>query len=487
MRSSREAGILFVGDMADGSTDPDKLQPPVGGPSGLMVIDPGRESDALGHPQQARFDEWVGDQYMETYLLNGADLDQPNRWYIPSSQMVVRDVVLQLQMSALSGGSPYFFYPTDTWLASPGMQLLYNDKPLRTISPTEQYYYNKANSATEMELVKRLWGTDYISREAAVDKAQAQNLYYLNCRALADTWQWFGPTGAYPSMKWAVEINLLPVNRIVGANVNTTATSPGTVTVQRAELILIGMRESQENIDRIYGFLGRKGVRVMLTEASYSQFLIPAGLEVPATYSNSNLEGEMTSVVWFLRATGNLSGTTNGYEQTDYLNPELWRIYDSPVSTVSIGIQSNPTKMFGRAFPQKTLQLWQPNQSLYGSPSIYIGSFSQQIVPADLSGHTTPEGMSIQIPILVRTGITALPFAENESSDYRFGIYSGSRYIKNDFQISWNFTSGVPSVATTADILIYMRRGIQIGLNGFSAYSEESLPVVVDSGISLAE
>lgn len=419
---------------------------PIGGPSNLDPV-----SNALHVAHQVRDKEHVGDQYMETYNFAGPVLGDNNTFVFPSNTMVVRDVWIQFQMPAAAGAANPAYIATPNWLGNAGAQLLLNDKSLISVSEQEQMIYNQLVCSNATQLLRRLTATNNLSTANRRTANGAANMYYMNLRRIADLWQFAGPIGSYPSSKWALDIDLKAANKIVDGS----DTAAGTVSaITSMKVILVGHRESDENMGRISARLAAGGVRIMLTEANIVNQTWAAAATT-AVVSAPNLEGEMTSLIFMIRETAGITGATGST-----VNPNDFNSYDLITDTLSIGTSANPTKLYGKAMPMKTLRWVAPNTSYPGGGLYY-----------DAEGAIGDKKLII------------LPLAENEGADMRFGAYSGSRYIKNDLEANFAFASTV--TADTCTMIVYLSRGLVLGLNGFSAFNWEAAAELDTAGVSM--
>jgi len=420
---------------------------PSGGPSGLAVS---QDATALHVPHQLRDRAHVGDQYAETYNFSGPAFGQVNDIVIPSNSMVVRDVWIQFTLAAAGGPANPAYLPTDNFIGNSGVQLLLNDKTLISVSEAEQMVYNPLVCSNATQLLRRLTATNNVPSATRQSLGGSSNVYLMNLRRIADLWQYCGPIGSYPSNKWSLSVDLKEVEKCVDG---TTAVA-GTGSISAMKLILVGHRESEKNMDRIAAKLADGGVRIMLTEANLVNSTWSAAA-TEAVVSAPQLEGEMTSIIFLIRETAGIAGATGSD-----VNPRDFNSYDAVGDTLSIGTAANPTKLYGKAMPQKVLRYIMPNTS-YAGGSLYFDAGANV---GDLKA-------------------IVLPMAEDEGVEMRFGSYSGSRYIKNDLQATFNFTSTV--TADTVNMIVYMSRGLVLGMNGFSAFNWEAVAPMNESGVSM--
>lgn len=406
----------------------------------MGLVSAGSDSSMLHHPHQRGKMSSPGDRFIQYVDFDSPAYDRNNRVDIPVMDMVIDDLWVEFQVSSVATTSTPSFSPTATWINSNGVQLLYSNQNIYTMSEAEALIYPKMVPLNQNILSKRLAASNDVPVATRRTNNTAVVVNYMWLGPLLKIMAHAGPLSSYASKKWSIIIGLLPFNRIAKGGNATTATG-GTINAMR--LCCIGHRESGDNVQRAADALAGEGIRISFTQPNHQQ----------STYSSSAtshqvnltaLEGEATDLIISQRVTAGLTATApNGGERDAFQNFPL------AADTIEIGTQQNPTRVFGLAIPQRTCRLVQQGDT-YSGGCLYV----------DPTGAQADEGWM------------AISLSEGGTLGQKFGAYSGSLRLKNNFQYILRFST--TTTANTVDTIVYVMRDLLLKHEGMVMLNREA-------------
>jgi len=409
-----------------------------GSVSGLVSV--GSDSNMLHHPHQRGQMSSPGDRFIQYVNFDSPAYNDTTRVDIPSMDMVIDDLWVEFSLGAVATSADPSYSPVPTWINSNGVQLLYSGTSIYTMSEAEALIYPKMVPLNQNILTKRLEASNDVPLATRRTNNSTNPPYYLWLGPFLKILAHAGPLASYASKKWSIIVGLLPFARIARGS-DTAAATGGAISSMR--LVCIGHRESGENIQRVADALAGEGVRISFTQANHQQ----------STYSSSAtshqvnltaLEGEATDLVISQRVTaGLISSVPNSGERDAFQNFPLFG------DTVEIGTQQNPTRVFGVAIPQRTAKLLEQGDTYTGG-SFYI----------DPTGAAADEGWF------------AVSLCEGATIGQRFGAYSGSLRLKNNFQYILRFAT--TTTANTVDTIVYVMRDMLLKHEGMVMVNREA-------------
>lgn len=410
--------------------------------SGLVAA--GDDASMLHHPHQVADASAPGDRFVQVVDFDSPAFNRNNRVDIQSMDMVIDDAWIEFQMDTVLGPANPSLAPVQTWINSNGIQLLYKNQSIYTISEAEMTSWMYLNPDNQLMLTKKLDASNDVA--IAVRRTRAADIdgfiYYMWLGPIVKKlFAHAGPINAYASKAWSLVVGLLPLNQI---GEGTTAVAV-TTTIQSMRMILSGHREDQANAQRVADALATGGIRISFNQSNHLRTTFLAGA---ATHLVNlvNLEGEVTDVINLLRQTTELTST-----DPTVLDHLLWEILPFNLQTIEIGTQSNPTRVFGLALPIRTIKLIEQGDSYTGSP-IFV----------DRDGTTRD------------TEIVAVALAEAGTMGQKFGTVTGNLRVKNDFQQVFRFAaSQLPGDDTTVDTIVYVLRDMLIKHEGIVMMNRE--------------
>lgn len=412
--------------------------------SGLIAA--GEDATMLHHPHQVGDAAAPGDRFVQVVDFDSPAFNRNNRVDIQSMDMVVDDAWIEFQIPQLtaSGATVSRLAEVQTWLNSNGMQILYKNQSIYTMSEAEAVWYMYMNPPNQNMLVKMLDSSNDVADSVRSTRALDADgfVYYMWLGPIVKKiFSHAGPINAYASKAFSLVVGLLPTDRIIQSDSGT----PTLLSIDSMRLILSGHREDQANAQRVADALATGGVRISFNQANHLQTAFAASATTH-TVNLSNLEGEVTGVQNLFRNTTALTSTTAS--TNDHLT---WELFPFNQQTIEIGTQSNPTRVFGLALPMRTIKLVEQGESYTGSP-IFV----------DRDG-------------LVRdTSILSVALAEAGTMGQKFGTVTGNLRVKNDFQEVFRFSSTqLPANNTTVDTIVYVLRDMLIKHEGIVMMNRE--------------
>jgi len=406
----------------------------------MGLVSAGSDSSMLHHPHQRGSLSSPGDRFVQVVDFDSPGWDRNNRVDLPVLDMVIDDCYVEFQVSAVATTSTPSYAPCQSWINSNGVQLLYSNQNVYTMTEAEAILYARINPQNHMWLSKYLEATNDVPVATRRTNNSAGIVYYLWLGPIIKKiLSHAGPISSYASKKWSIILGLLPFNRVAEGG-NGTAATGGSFTSMR--LILSGHRESSDNIQRAADALAGEGIRISFNQANHQQSTYSAS----ATSHQVNLtalEGEATDIWIMQRVTAGLTSTT-----PNTVNHYNWQNFEVAGDTIEVGTQQNPTRVFGIALPQRTIRLISQGESYTGSP-IFVDSEGTQYDESWM----------------------AISLSEGGTIGQKFGAYSGSLRLKNNFQYILRFSTTV--TANTVDTIVYIMRDMLLKHAGMVMINRE--------------
>lgn len=405
------------------------------------LVSAGSETSMLHHPHQVSDLNSPGDRFVQIVDFDSPAYNRNNRVDVPILDMVVDDAWIEFDIGAVATTSTPSMAPVQTWINSNGIQLLYKNQQVYTMSEAEAVTWMRANASNATKLHKMLDATNDLAVATRRTRNSGGNIYYLWLGPLIQKiLSHAGPLTAYPSKAWSLVVGLLPFNQIAEGG-NSTAATGGTINSMR--LVCSGHRESAANAQRVADALAGEGVRISFNQANHQRTTHASGV-ASHQINLTALEGEATDVIILQRATAGLDATAP--DDVNHLN---WSLYDAFADTIEMGTQANPTRVFGLALPQRTIRLIEQGDAYAGGP-IFVDS----------------EGNGRNESVLY------IALCEGATLAQKFGTFSGALRIKNNFQAILRFSTS--AVADTVDVIVYVMRDMLLKHEGMIMINREA-------------
>jgi hypothetical protein len=354
-------------------------------------------------------------------------------------------VYIEIEAAALATADTPAFMPTSFWVDSQGVQLYAKGQSVYTAGEELLRDYNRLNTHSDRVLYNRcrLTNDQSAAERRAVGATAAP--YVLDLQPCADAvLSHAGPIGSYPANFWRVEVPLKAMAKCVDGSGDGTAATGGAISQMR--LILVGHRETADNVAAVSQALATEGVKLAFSQPNYKRQTIANG-STSNIMTIPELQGQVDNI-WILeRASAGLVGTApNTVKDTPKLN-------NLSSDTVSIGLTSNPTQLYGRALPQKLVRFGEQGDSYNGS--------STYLQPSTAGA----------APLMVDSGTMAIAIAEKSSTALQYGQFSGSLRLNNNFQLTWDAAD--PGADQQLSVIVFIRRICVLGINGLLAMVNE--------------
>lgn len=408
--------------------------------SGLVAS--GTETSQLHHPHQVATLTSPGDRFIQIVDFDSPGWNRNNRVDIPILDMVVDDLWVEFNFPAITGPTTPSLAQVQTWINDNGVQVLYKNQSIYTMTEAEAIVWPKANPQNLQRLQQQLDAMNDVALATRRTRNAGGATYYMWLGPLAKKiFMHAGPISAYASKAWSLIVGLLPLNRVVeGASATAGAQAAGF----NMRLICCGHRESAANVQRVADALAGEGVRNAFNQANHIRSAYAAGI-TSHTVQLTALEGEATDVVIMQRVTAGLTATA-----PDAVNHFNWVNFDNYADTLEMGTQANPTRVFGLALPIRTIKLLEQGESNTGGP-IYVDS----------------EGAA-------RNDSWAwISLCQGSTMGQKFGTYSGALRLKNNFQYIMRFATGT-ATANTVDTIVYVMRDMLLEHKGMMMINREA-------------
>lgn len=413
--------------------------------SGLVAA--GADTSMLHHPHQVSDLASPGDRFVQIVNFDSPAYDNPNRVDIPILDMVVDDLWVEFQVTALSGTNASFV-PTQSWISSNGVQLLYKNQQVYTMSEAEAIVYDRMTVSTMPVFQKWLDASGDMPVANRRTTASAAAVYYMHLGPLVrKILSHAGPLTSYPSKAWSIIVSLLPANRII----QSTSGTPTGGALSKMRLIASGHRESADNAQRVADALAGEGVRISFNQSNWQQTSYSASA-VSHTVNLTSLEGEATDVVIMQRVTAGLASTTATTVDrwaTETGGGTAAINYKLAGDTIEMGTQANPTRVFGLALPIRTIKMIEQGKAYTGSSAF-----------CDATGTYRNE------PVMY------ISLSEGGTLGQEFGTFSGALRLKNNFQYTLRWASTVS--ANTVDTIVYVMRDMLLKHSGMVMINREA-------------
>ena len=475
-------------------------------------------ADMLHQPHQARMDASPGDKFsLVLPFPDGSAFGRSNRIFLPPLEMVVDQVMVEFKVTGVDSGSA--MEPTYTWIGdttgNSGIQLLYKAQSIYTATEGELIAYqyancpNSPNQLRELEMQndvlahgRRNRGVE-LSAPATNSNAYGCNYYYLKLGPIVDKeLAHAGPLNAYAASAWSIDVPLREAAACVAGSGSSTLSLAG------MRLILTGHREDSVNAMLVSEALAKDGIRIIFSQANHKRETITGGVnETSHTTTLSELEGEVTDV-WVLQresaawtsttestkcnlnwcngkknGTGVVMGTSAGDtikgEQIGNVTLVQSPGFNRTVDTLSLGTLENPTRVYGQAVPIYTVKNGLMSRSYDGAP--YFSNHN----PGNGELHVSSIGTDLYIndfvPLVRDSQILYMTMQEGGTTGQRYGVYSGSFRIKNNFRLGYavpggfgNHWSGSAAAYANVifDTIVYIRRVLVITHSGIMMVNE---------------
>lgn len=371
------------------------------------------------------------DQERYTNQLNfqAPALGQDNRIYLPSMPMSPEQLTIQWKMVACdhTGGDEVAYLQTQKWIGSNGLRLLYKNTVVYNASQAEveaDLYLN--NSPSDLHRKQ------YISNDIASPPSDANSAltnYYLRLDSLMKIFRHVGPLSAYDANSWSIEIDLKEASGIVFRSSGSTQTDAGTGSITTMSLLVSGHRASPELAQSIRAKLNTSGLQVNYLQSNYQRNSLGSS-DTTINVTLNQLEGNVSGMFILGRTQAYVNGAT-----IDALAGTEWLSLDEYDDTIRVGVSENPTLVFGRDLPIKSVKMGVNTENQFAGSPVFVNVDGTQ------------------------TNITVIPvsFADLHSSDDRNGSGTGSYYVKNNLQFQMDFGT-TPGVAGYIDSIVYIQR-----------------------------
>lgn len=419
----------------------------------------------MHQPHQVRSVDSPGDRFALTIPFDGTPaFGRSNRIFLPPLEMVVEDAYIELQLSTLSVAgatvAQTHVLPTANWIGTGGIQLLYKAQSLYTASEPELILTEYLNTENAMQLTRRLALVSDYAPETAVagyqlaPQAGTVTSYFIHLKPLIEKELGnAGPLNAYAANAWSIDLNLNSFANCLSSDTNAITGTPS-IKVEQFRLHLVGHREDAANAMAVSQSLAGDGIKCVFNQANHSPQTLPT-TSANHVVALSDLEGEATDVWLMIRdgdayaASSSLNRVRNTWE-TGLFAPS------ANSDLLSLGTSSNPTRIYG-----------QP-QSLYLIQNLFQGTA--------YDGTVFVEKWPVDGANKVREHVSAMCVAlcEAATMGQRFGTYSGSVRLKNDFRATFNFAAAPGgTLGYRLDIIVFIRRVLVLTHAGIIMVNEE--------------
>lgn len=420
------------------------------GKTGLAEVPGSGSGDgayALHQPHQSSLSDGTGSRKMRSYDIIGFNFNSANQIELVREDFVPEKMFLECRI-ALDATPAAYMPPLWAWIGPSGVVIRYDGAEKRNIDGLEfaKYYHLHSDSEKQLQMaVATQEASDADLLAYCGGGAGATDVIYrLNLGPAVDGMLGsIGPLSAYPSRKWRMDFNLKAAADIVQG-------AAGNVTMLGARLFIVGHEEDDLNRAIVSKALSSKGVYISTEMPVIKRLTLNAGGPDPfpvGVASWDATEGSMRQIWIIVRnATGAQAVTAAAR------NVRQWGNFDtiegsSEAGTIAlqVGIDGSPTLEYGREFTMRDLAMSIMNGACIG------GSRFQTL-------HNNLKASG---------GILVLAFEDRATLGNVFGVDSGGRYVKANFQI------GVRrSVTTTTPweitFIMYTARTSQILYEGMN-------------------
>lgn len=396
------------------------------------------QSPAIQFHQKIRNDD-NQERYSNSFNFDSPALDKSNQIELPSLQMRPENLTVQFKMSAAtaSGSDPVGYLPVFSWIGQNGIQLLYKGTAIYTCTQAElqSSFYLDNNPSN-------LHRQQYITNDVASPPSDANSAltnYYLRLTPLMKIFANIGPLSAYDANAWSIIVDLKPASGIVFRVSGSTDTGAGSASVESMSLIVTGHRVSPQVAMDVRQRINTDGIQVNYLQSNFKRASLGSS-DTSLNVSLPTLEGRASGMVLIVRTQAYVQGATvDALAGTQYVSMDA---YDD---LIQVGTQGNPTAVFGRQLPIKTIKMGINTQSQWEGSPVFL----------DLDGDDR------------NLSIVPISFADTHSTDSAKGTGTGSLYLKNDLIYELNFGT-TPGVAAFVDCITYIQRYCLIRSDGVS-------------------
>lgn len=417
------------------------------GVSTLSAVQGGVAAADLHHAHQMRDTTAPGDRMMRIQPFSGPKFDAVNELQLNTLNMVVDEVYIEFRLGAIPTTPGLKLEPTSTWLGPSGVQLFLHESSMYQMLEAEAISYEYLNQGSHTQFVDYQLATNDWSYTAAgfAGKQSGSDIVYMKLGPIANKiMNKFGSINAHQPKSISLSVDLKRSTEIVSAASGTPSPPDSEIPINTMRLILVGHREDRASVAEYQRALLGEGIEIRYSQPNYQTTLLDAST-TGFTVTMPQVSGDVDMFVLMQR---------NNDELTERINPESsrnlsWLTYDDRDSTLDIGTSDSPSEVFGLAQPQKTLRLLYSGRSLTGGCCFM-----------DTAGE------------LRKTGMLAIPLGEHETAGQMDGVYSGAMRVQNNLQFVWAWSGSGTTANTRLDTLVYVRKRMRIGADGFSSVNE---------------
>src|SRR3990172_5697011 len=109
------------------------------------LVSAGTDTTLLAHDHHVSNMLSPGDRFVQIVDFDSPAFNRANRVDIPILDMVVDDLWVEFRCDAVGGPTLPAFSPVQTWIGSNGVQLLYKNQSIYTMSEPEAILYDRIN------------------------------------------------------------------------------------------------------------------------------------------------------------------------------------------------------------------------------------------------------------------------------------------------------------------------------------------------------
>lgn len=396
-------------------------------------------SGVLHQPHQANMSD-PGNMYARVYQFPSAGFGTDNMEIkFENIQMVLADAWLKVRVSRATtnaGELP----PVVFWLSTFGLVLRHEGQEVARLTPAQMLAYLAANGSRNLQDYYRR-AENWAARDSMMTDTATSYDYYLSLRPLIERLMSnFGPLNAYATGKWTLAVGFKAVTDIqeVGAS--------ATFTLDNMYLVLQGHLEDDANRTRVSMALTGPGLQII---ADYPIEMVKVHSGSSTTFSFNATEGDCVGLVFWIRgytAISAAAASRNARAVMDFLANNASAASgaaDSMNITVSIGTDGAPNEYLGQPISLRDLA------RTYAQHSVDWAG------PEFTNAAAAVEG----------SGMIVVPFSGKFTLADRYGVYTGSRSLKNNLQVQFDGTPAL-SGGYQIHVLALMRRSVGITYRG---------------------
>lgn len=357
-----------------------------------------------------------------------ADFNRLNRISIPSMDLNVTEMYVEIQLSAetnLSGNSA-LWEPASTWLTLKGVDLLYKNDSVINMSEPE----------CTMAMILDERDNIFIGQQRAtsLDLANAESAtkIYLPLNHICNqVLSKIGSISAYNSGDWTLTVDLRPQLEVESGASQWNTAPTATMTAMR--LMCVGHKVPVGEIMIQKQALYSNGITWNFLRSHRFRTTIPETVSSsnPITQTFSSVRGNVSHVRMMNRA--NSGYTTTDPTAKDNIDFDQFDFY-ATTNTIEIGRTSNPYEVFGQGIYPPFVKTFFPKSNLGQSSYLQTDSETGSVIQTDSS-------------------ILDISFAESVC-DVLNGCSTGSYPVDSDFRITLKLTDS-NNVLQLLDTIIY--------------------------------